>query len=60
MARRVLAAWAAAGLCSGVGSRDMEDWLEESDGAEEEEDMMVQEGFWTANARMQGRTVRSG
>ena len=61
MARRVLAAWTAAASYSGVGSRDVEDWLARSDGAEDEEDMVAQEGFWSANAKeMQRRTVRSG
>ncbi|KAK1610570.1 hypothetical protein QYE76_034243 [Lolium multiflorum] len=35
----------------------MEDWLEESDGAEEEEDMMVQEGFWAANETKRGNLI---
>ena len=51
MARRVLAAWTSSGFCSGVGSREEEDWVERSDEAEEEEDMVAQEGFWSANAK---------
>ncbi|KAK1610937.1 hypothetical protein QYE76_034610 [Lolium multiflorum] len=55
----MLAAWTSAGLYSGVGSRDEEDWVERSDEAEEEEDMVAQEGFWSANVKeMQRRTVQ--
>ena len=61
MARRMLAAWASSGFHSGVGSREEEDWVERFDEAEEEEDMVAQEGFWSANAKgMRKRTVWSG
>jgi hypothetical protein len=43
------ASWAFFGSHSGVGSR--EDWVERPDEAEEEEDMVAEEGFWSANAK---------
>jgi hypothetical protein len=32
-------------LCSGIGSLEEEDWKERADGAEEEDESMVEEGF---------------
>ncbi|KAK1595162.1 hypothetical protein QYE76_008099 [Lolium multiflorum] len=44
---------------SGVGARDEEDWVERSDEAEEEEDMVAQEGFWSANAKEMQRRAET-